>query len=77
MDVSRLDRVAGDLERLHKEADEIFNVYVDLLLANAPRGTSWGQTKLQRLAFPAGSTFDRINALKIVRKALTGENRSG
>lgn len=75
MDVSRLDRIVGELERLYSEADEIFDCYTNLLMANAPRGISWGQTKHDRIAFPAGPTFNRIRALRIVRSALTGKDR--
>jgi hypothetical protein len=75
MDISRLDRIVGELERLYSEADEIFDRCTDLLMVNAPRGASWGQTKYDRIAFPAGPTFNRIRALKIVRSALTGGSR--
>jgi hypothetical protein len=70
----RLDRIVADLERLQREADEILNTYTDQLVSTGPSGTSWGVTKYQQLAAPAGSTFNRIEALKILKdRFLTGK----
>ena len=68
----RLDRIVADLERLQKEADEILNTYTDQLVSNATSGTSWGVTKYQQLAAPAGSTMNRVAALKILRGMFVG-----
>jgi hypothetical protein len=35
-------------------------------------GTSWGVTKYQQLAAPAGSTMNRVAALKILRGMFVG-----
>lgn len=73
-ETGRLDRIVADLERLQKDADEILNVYTDQLMTNAPNGTSWGVTKYKQLAVSAGSTINRVAALKILKdRFLSGE----
>jgi hypothetical protein len=70
----RLDRIVADLERLQIEADEILNTYTDQLMTNVPYGTSWGVTKYKQLANPAGSTINRVAALKMLKdRFLAGE----
>jgi hypothetical protein len=64
--VSRLDRIISELE-IHSEADDIFDAHVDVLMCDLPRGTSWGVTKLQYIAEPAGLTIDYVRGLKLLR----------
>jgi hypothetical protein len=66
--VTRLDRIISELERLHGDAQEIFDTHIDVLLRDKPHGTSFGVTKLSELAEPAGSTLDYVRALKLVRE---------
>jgi hypothetical protein len=72
--VGRLDQIAGDLERLQHAADDIINGYVNRVISEAPIGTSWGSAK-HWLVAPAGYVLDRVEALKLVRRALTGKDR--
>ena len=71
--VGRLDQIVGDLERLQHAADDIINGYVNRIVSEASSGTSWGGTKY-RLVAPAGHVIDRVEALKIVRRAITGKD---
>jgi hypothetical protein len=70
-DVGRLDGIIAQLEGLHREANEVLDVYTDELMCNSPRGTSWGAVK-RWLVAPAGSTTNYIAALKLVREKLAG-----
>jgi hypothetical protein len=36
--VSRLDRIISELEKLHSEANDIFDAHVDVLMCDLPRG---------------------------------------
>ena len=63
---SRIDRIVGDLNKLHGEAHDIFNARVDVLLCDLPRGTSFGETKREMLE-PAGLALDYIKALDMLR----------
>jgi hypothetical protein len=65
--VGRLDRIISELEKLHSEANDIFDAHVDVLMCDLPRGTSWGVTKLQHIAEPAGLTIDYVKGLKLLR----------
>ena len=65
--VSRLDRIIAELEKLHNEANDIFDAHVDVLMCDLPRGTSWGVTKLRRIAEPAGLTIDYVKGLRLLR----------
>jgi hypothetical protein len=71
-DFSRIDRIVTEMERLRTEANEIIDSYVDWVVRTRPRGTSWGVTKLNEVAKPAGSTIDHSEALKLVRDKLKG-----
>jgi hypothetical protein len=66
-DVSRLNRIIGELEKLQSEANQIFDAHVDVIMCDLPRGTSWGVTKLQRIAEPAGQTINHVKGLKLLR----------
>jgi len=70
MVVGRLDRVVTELERLQKDADDIINTFVDQIMHDQPRGASWGVTKHNKIMAPAGSTLDRVAALRMVRDIL-------
>jgi hypothetical protein len=52
----------------------LLNGYVNRIVSEASSGTSWGGTKY-RLVAPAGHVLDRVGALKIVRRALTGNDK--
>ena len=68
--VGRLADIIAQLENLHKDAQEIFNAYVDELRCRHPH-ESFGNLKFRKIASPAGSTLDYIAALKIVREKIT------
>ncbi len=72
MPMGRLDRIVTELERLQKDADEILDTYTDQLVSKEPAGTSWGVTKYSRVAYPAGSTINRVAALKMLRDKFAG-----
>jgi len=36
-------------------------------MCDLPRGNSWGATKLQHIAEPAGLTIDYVKGLKLLR----------
>jgi hypothetical protein len=65
--VSRLDRIITELEKLHSEANEIYDAHVDVVMCDLPRGTSFGVTKLREIAEPAGLTINHVKALKLLR----------
>jgi hypothetical protein len=67
----RLDRIIADLERLQKDGHDILNSYVDQLLCQHPRGTSFGATKYREFADKAGETLNLVEALKQLRERLT------
>jgi hypothetical protein len=70
--VGRLDNIIRDLERLHKDAHDIFNAHIDVVRCQNP-GIPFGVLKGCEIATPAGSTLNYIAALKIVRDKITGE----
>jgi len=72
--VGRLDQIVIDLGRLQDAADDIINGYVNRIVSEGSSGTSWGGTKY-RLVAPAGHVLDRVGALKIVHRALTGNDK--
>jgi hypothetical protein len=74
MKPDRLDRIMRDLEVLQNDADGIIDTYVNEVLARHPLAASWGEAK-QYLIGPAGGTVNRVEALKLVRRALTGKDR--
>jgi hypothetical protein len=85
---NRLDRIIGDLEKLQNDADEILNFHVDQLRQSkgvdwstagkerpADQGkchASWGVTKYQEVFEPAGSTINRVKALRQLRDKVAG-----
>ena len=64
---NRLDRVMRGLEQLQNDADHIIDAHVNSWLAQHPEVVSWGEAKIRLIAQPAGSTLNRIEALKVVR----------
>jgi hypothetical protein len=63
----RLDEIAAHLERLHKDAHDIFNAHVDGLRCRAPAHVGFGALKARLLA-PAGPAVNYIEALKLLRE---------
>ena len=71
MAVGRLDGIIAQLEKLHQDAQEIFDAHIDVLRCRAPYA-SFGDLKYREIASPAGSSLNYIAALKIVREKITG-----
>jgi hypothetical protein len=71
-DVSRLDRIVAELQVLHDQAQDILDSHVDVLCCQQP-GIPFGVLKSREIAQPAGNSLNYINALRIVRKKLTGK----
>jgi hypothetical protein len=69
--VGRLDKIIEELERLHDDAQGIFDAHVDYLRTEMP-GVPFGTVKHSEITGPAGNTVNYIAALKIVRKSITG-----
>jgi hypothetical protein len=69
MNTSRLDRIIAELEKIQTDADGIINIFVQGL-ANQRRA-SFGATKAVEIFSFAGSTLDRVAALKRVKAELT------
>jgi hypothetical protein len=55
------------LEALQNDADGIIDAHVNAWLAHHPEAVSWGAAKIELIAKPAGSTLNRVEALKVVR----------
>jgi hypothetical protein len=55
------------LEQLQNDADHIIDAHVNCWLAQHPEAVSRGAAKIDLIAKPAGSTLNRIEALKVVR----------
>lgn len=68
--VGRLDNIIRELERLHKDAQGIFDAHIDVVRCQAP-DIPFGVLKSCEIAGPAGSSLNYIAALKIVRKKIT------
>ena len=68
----RIDRIIRELEGLHAEAQDIFDAHVDYALAKDKSVISFGAMKSREIAKPAGNTMNYVEALKIVRKSITG-----
>jgi len=64
MKPTRLDRIMHELEVLQNDAD---GINVNAYLARHPEIASWGEAKIRLIAQPAGSTLNRVEALKVVR----------
>ena len=71
---NRLDRVMRGLEALQNDADGIIDAHINAWLAEHPEAVSWGETKLRLVAIPAGMTINRVEALKLLRRGLTGKD---
>jgi hypothetical protein len=69
--VGRLDKIISELERLHSDAQGIFDAHVDYLRTQTP-GVPFGVVKRGEITGPAGNTVNYIAALRIVRKSITG-----
>ena len=74
MKPTRLDRSMHELEVLQNDADGIIDAHVNAYLARHPEIASWGEAKIRLIARPAGSTLNRIEALKLLRRGLTGKD---
>ena len=70
--VGRLDNIIGELERLHKDAQDIFSAHIDYVLCQSP-DVPFGVLKAREICTPAGSALNYIAALKLVRAKITGE----
>ena len=70
--VGRLDRIIAELERLHDDAQDIFDAHIDFVRCRMPE-VPFGVLKSREIAGPAGNSLNYINALKIVRQKITGE----
>jgi hypothetical protein len=70
--VGRLDDIIEQLEKLHKDAQDIFDAHIDVLRCQTP-GIPFGVLKSCELTGPAGSSLNYIAALKIVRERMTGQ----
>lgn len=70
--VSRLDSIIGQLEKLYADSQNIFDAHVDVLMLDHPRGTSFGQIKAAEITTPAGSALNYIAALRLVREKIIG-----
>jgi hypothetical protein len=73
--VGRLDNIIRELERLHKDAQDIFNAHIDFVRCQSP-GIPFGVLKACEICKPAGPALNYIAALKIVRDKITGETRT-
>jgi hypothetical protein len=69
--VGRIDNIIKDLERLHADAQGIFDAHIDFVRYRAP-SVPFGVLKSREIAGPAGNAIDYVAALKIVRKKITG-----
>jgi hypothetical protein len=68
MNTGRLDKIVTDLERLHRDAQDIINAYVNEKICN--HYASFGESKAY-LFRQVGSQMNVVNALKLVRAHLT------
>jgi hypothetical protein len=66
--VGRLDDIIARLEKLHKEAQGIFDAHIDRVMRDYPPGTSFGWLKAKEITIPAGSTLNYIAALRMLRE---------
>lgn len=67
----RIDNIIKELEKLHDDAQGIFDAHVDYVRTQMP-GVPFGVLKSREIAGPAGNAIDYVAALKIVRKKITG-----
>ena len=71
--MTRVQQIIDQLEDLHRQAHEIFDARVEVILAGQPYGTSVGATKVNCIFAPAGQTLDYIKALKNLRDGKTAK----
>jgi hypothetical protein len=69
--MTRVQQIIDRLEELHRQAHEIFDARVEVILDGQPYGTSVGATKAQCIFTPAGRTLDYVQALKNLRDGKT------
>ena len=72
--VGRLDNIIKELERLHNDAQDIFDAHIEVVRCQTP-GIPFGVLKSCEIASPAGSSLNYIAALKIVREKITGQHK--
>ena len=66
--VGRLDDIIMQLEQLYEDAQDIFDAHVDAVMARNPKAISFGVTKWNEIAIPAGSALNYMAALKMLRE---------
>jgi hypothetical protein len=66
--MSRINRIIRGLEKLQGAADGIINAYVQALASR--RAASFTDTKVNEIFPVAGSTLNRVAALKLVKDEL-------
>ena len=71
--MTRVQQIIDQLEELHRQAHEIFDARVEVILAGQPYGTSVGATKVNCIFAPAGSTLNYVKALKNLRDGKTAK----
>jgi hypothetical protein len=71
--MERVDQIIKQLEELHKQAHEIFDARVEVILSHSPYGTSVGATKVNAIFAPAGSTLNYVKALQNLRDGKTAK----
>ena len=69
--VGRLDNIIEQLEKLHKDAQGIFDAHVDELRCQIP-GIPFGTLKACEITGRAGSALNYVAALKLLREKVTG-----
>lgn len=72
--VGRLDNIIKELERLHGDAQDIFDAHIEVVRCQTP-GIPFGVLKSCEIANPAGSSLNYIAALKIVREKITDQHK--
>jgi hypothetical protein len=72
---NRLDSIIDGLERLYRDAHEIFDSHCAVLLNRAPYGTSFGAIKRREIFEPAGTALDYVAALKHLNKKIKESHR--
>jgi hypothetical protein len=71
--MTRVQQIIDQLEELHRQAHEIFDARVEVILSGQPHGTSVGATKVNCIFAPAGRTLDYVQALKNLRDGKTAK----
>jgi hypothetical protein len=71
-EVGRLDNIISELERLHADAQDIFDAHINYRFHVERGKVPFGVLKSREIAAPAGSAINYVEALKIVRKKIIG-----